>query len=189
MNILTIHTSHDGCVTYVENNKIIFHTQLDRYNKFKHATFPVKSIIKIIESLPIDKIIITCLDIASSIDVWTNVLKEESKCKDIEIIYYQHYYHHLLHAYCALTWDKKIKNILVCDGAGAKYGNGIENESLYFFNKKLEHISTESNQIGYRYEEFTTKHFNHPLDCGKTMAWSLYDERPAKIQKNFEKGS
>ena len=76
MNILAIHTSHDGCVTYVKNNKIIFHTQLDRYNKFKHATFPVKSIIKIIESLPIDKIIITCLDIASSIDVATGSIRK-----------------------------------------------------------------------------------------------------------------
>ena len=186
MNVLAIHTSHDGCITYVKNNKIVFHTQLDRYNRFKHTTFPVKSIISIIENLPIDKIIMTCLDISSSIEVWDNVLKKESKCKNIDILYYQHYYHHLLHAYCALTWDKKIKNILICDGSGAKYGDNIENESLYFYNKKLEHVSTESNQIGYRYEEFTTKHFDHPLDCGKTMAWSLYDERPAKIQKNFE---
>ena len=53
MNILAIHTSHDGCMTYVKNNKIIFHTQLDRYNRFKHNTFPVKSLFEIIKNLEI----------------------------------------------------------------------------------------------------------------------------------------
>ena len=51
MNILAIHTSHDGCMTYVKNNKIVFHTQLDRYNRFKHSTFPVKPVFEIIENL------------------------------------------------------------------------------------------------------------------------------------------
>jgi len=38
MKVLAIHASHDGCVTYVKNNKIVFHTQLDRYNRFKYSS-------------------------------------------------------------------------------------------------------------------------------------------------------
>jgi len=183
MNILAIHTAHDGCITYVKNNKIIFHTQLDRYNRFKHNTFPTKSIVKVIENLEIDKVLVTHLNGSnSSIEVWKDVLN-----KHLNIIYYPHYYHHIFHAYCALTWNKKIKNILVCDGGGGEYAhNKVEQESLYFYNTQLGHISTESNGIGLRYELFTEKHFEHALSCGKTMAWSLYDERPAKIQQNFE---
>jgi predicted NodU family carbamoyl transferase len=187
MNILAIHTSHDGCITYVKNNKIIFHTQLDRYSRFKHTTFPVKSVFDILNNIKVDKILITSLGPLTlpSTPLWKNML-ETSTLKNVPIIFYEDYYHHLFHAYCALTWDKKIKNILVCDGTGAKYGDNWERESLYFNNKKLEHVSTESNAIGHRYEVFTGKHFSHGLDCGKTMAWSLYDERPAKIQENFE---
>ena len=61
MNILSIYTSHDGSITYVEDNKIIFHTQIDRYNKFKHFSFPTKEIITELEKLQIDTIIISLL--------------------------------------------------------------------------------------------------------------------------------
>ena len=188
MKVLAIHASHDGCVTYVKNNKIVFHTQLDRYNRFKHTTFPVKPIIEIIENLEIDKILITSLAIHSSTRIWDNVLRKESKLKNLDILYYEDYYHHILHAYCALIWDTKIKNILVCDGGGAKYKNDTnERESLYFNVKnKIQHISTENNGIGKKYERFTKVHFGHPLACGKTMAWSLHDERAAKMQNSFE---
>ena len=184
MNVLAIHASHDGCVTYVNNNKIVFHTQIDRYNRFKHCSFPVKKLIEEINKLPIDKVLLTCVDGNSSVYLWNDILKNESKCKDLNFIYYEDAYHHLLHAYCALTWNKKIKNILVCDGRGTKYKDIFESESLYSFNK---HLITENNMIGERYEAFSKEHFNNELECGKTMAWSLYDERPAKIQENFEK--
>ena len=184
MNVLAIHASHDGCVTYVNNNKIVFHTQIDRYNRFKHCSFPVKKLIEEIEKLPIDKVLLTCVDGNSSVYLWNDILKNESKCKDLNFIYYEDAYHHLLHAYCALTWNKKIQNILVCDGRGTKYKDIFESESLYSFNK---HLITENNMIGERYEAFSKEHFDNELECGKTMAWSLYDERPAKIQKNFEK--
>lgn len=188
MNILAIHTSHDGCMTYVKNNKIVFHTQLDRYNRFKHSTFPVKPVFEIIENLKIDKILITSLAAPTlpSTPIWKNMFEKHVKLKNVEIMYSEDRFHHAFHAYCAMTWNKKIKNILVCDGCGAKYGDSWERESLFFLNKNLQHITTESNKIGYHYECFTKKHFDHELDCGKTMAWSLYDERPAKIQNDFE---
>tara|TARA_R100001015_G_C4619908_1_gene176742 strand:+ start:459 stop:1841 length:1383 start_codon:yes stop_codon:yes gene_type:complete len=195
MNILAIHTSHDGCMTYVKNNKIIFHTQLDRYNRFKHNTFPVKSLFEIIKNLEINKIIITHLSshTSNSTQLWIEIFNK-LKLKNVELIYFKDHYHHMFHAYCAMTWDTKIKNILVCDGNGSPYSFSIspsykllcEQESLYFFNKNLKHLKTESNNIGVRYENFTGQHFEHALECGKTMAWSLYDERPAKIQNDFE---
>ena len=42
----------------------------------------------------------------------------------------------------SLTWNKKIQNILVCDGRGTKYKDIFESESLYSFNK---HLITENN--------------------------------------------
>ena len=183
MNVLAIHASHDGCVTYIKNNKIVFHTQIDRYNRFKHCSFPVKKLIEEIEKLSIDKVLLTCVDGKSSVYLWNDILRNESKCKNLDFIYYEDAYHHLLHAYCALTWNKNIKNILVCDGRGTKYKNIFESESLYSFDK---HLITENNMIGERYEAFSKKHFDSELECGKTMAWSLHDKRPKKIQKRFE---
>lgn len=183
MNVLAIHASHDGCVTYIKNNKIVFHTQIDRYNRFKHCSFPVKKLIEEIEKLSIDKVLLTCVDGNSSVYLWNDILKNESKCKNLNFVYYEDAYHHLLHAYCALTWNKNIENILVCDGKGTKYKDIFESESLYSFNK---HLITENNMIGERYEAFSKEHFNNELECGKTMAWSLYDERPKKVQQRFE---
>jgi len=187
MNILSIYASHDGCVTYVENNKITFHTQIDRYNRFKHYSFPVKSLIQEIEKLKIDKILISHSSYDNSIALWKDLILNNKRLKKIDVHYYAHTHHHLFHAYCALTWNKNIKNILVCDGRGTIFKDYFENESQYLYENKLKHISTEINKIGERYEFFTRDYFGNGLDCGKTMAWSLYDERPAKIQSNFEK--
>ena len=36
MKILSWHFGHDGSLTYSNNNRLIFHTQLDRFNGYKH---------------------------------------------------------------------------------------------------------------------------------------------------------
>ena len=54
MKIVSIHVGHDGCITYIKNNKIIFHTQIDRYNRFKHLALPEKSLIEKIQKLDFD---------------------------------------------------------------------------------------------------------------------------------------
>ena len=74
MNILSLHLSHEGCATYVKNNKIIFHTQLDRYNKFKYNTFPNYEIVSIFRKLDIDLIIITFLNENNSALLWRDFL-------------------------------------------------------------------------------------------------------------------
>jgi predicted NodU family carbamoyl transferase len=182
MNILSIYASHDGSVTYVKNNEIVFHTQIDRYNRFKHYSFPVKNLIQELEKLEIDKIIISHSH-HNAMGMWDDLINNSNKLKNIEIHYYGEEHHHLFHAYCALTWNKNIKNILVCDGTGSKYKEIIERESLFNFGKR---IRTESNKIGLAYEHFTGCFFEHPLECGKTMAWSLHDSRPKVIQLKFE---
>ena len=182
MNILSIYASHDGSVTYVKNNQIVFHTQIDRYNRFKHYSFPVKNLIQELEKLEIDKIIISHSH-HNAMGMWDDLINNSNKLKNIEIHYYGEKHHHLFHAYCALTWNKNIKNILICDGTGSKYKEIIERESLFNFGKR---VKTESNKIGLAYEHFTGCFFEHPLECGKTMAWSLHDSRPKVIQLKFE---
>tara|TARA_R100001460_G_scaffold5970_2_gene16044 strand:- start:3147 stop:4508 length:1362 start_codon:yes stop_codon:yes gene_type:complete len=184
MNILSIYTSHDGSITYVEDNKIIFHTQIDRYNKFKHFSFPTKEIITELEKLQIDIIIISHLTDHCT-PLWINLFKNSKKLKNIPLVYYGNKYHHLLHAYCSLTWSSN-QNILVCDGNGADYQNGREQESYYLFDKNLQHVITESNNIGMDYELFTAEQFESSFDCGKTMAWSLHHELPRNVQNRFE---
>lgn len=186
MNILSIYASHDGCVTYIRNNTIIFHTQIDRYNRFKHFSFPVKSLIQEIEKLEIDKVLISDYAGNSSVVIWLECMRESRKLKDLEVIYYADKFHHLFHAYCVLSWNTKIKNLLVCDGRGAVFEDYFENESFYTFDKNLKHILTEKNKIGERYGLFSAEHFGSGHDSGKTMAWSLYDKRPEKIQNDFE---
>jgi len=191
MNVLSIYSSHDGCVTYTSKNKIIFHTQIDRYNRFKHLTYPVKTLIEELEKLKIDVILFTHTDHHCT-QLWWDVLKANQKFRNIKVEYYGSKFHHLFHAYCSLTWNKNLQNILVVDGAGARFENNkefykwFERESYYTFDKKLKLITNEFNYIGKKYEHFTEKYFFNGLNCGKTMAWSLYDERPKKIQDDFE---
>ena len=186
MNIVSIFGSHDGCLTYIKNNKIIFHIQLDRYNKFKHTTYPTKEIIRILENLDIDLFLLSH-NRNHTLNIWMGFIFFNKKLKEIPVINYEDRYHHLFHAYCALTWNKNYKNILVCDGNGTLYKNSFEQESYFTFDNTLKHITTESNKIGFKYEQFTRKNFDHELDCGKTMAWSLYDKKPKAIQDAYEK--
>ena len=186
MNILSVYSSHDGCITYISDNKIVFHTQVDRYNKFKHGTFPVKELIEELEKIKIDIILLSHGEYHSS-QLWDEIFKTNIKLKHIPIHYYGDEFHHLFHAYCSLTWNKNIENIIVCDGTGAKLQDNYERESYYTFDGQLKHITTEFNMIGKKYETFTEKHFFNGLDCGKTMAWSLHDNRAQEVQKTFEK--
>ncbi len=180
-NLVSFHAGHDGAVTYIKKNKIIFHTQIDRYNRFKHLSFPSKSLIDELKKIDFD---ILLLSFSQNSEHWALTWKEifnEFTNKDIIFTSDKH---HLYHYYCAKTWQTNIKNILVADGAGAPMQAGFEEESLFINDK---HITTEQNAIGIKYENFSKKHFGYNLSCGKTMAWSLYDSRPKEIQQTFEK--
>ena len=187
IKIISIHVGHDGCVTYIKNNKIVFHTQIDRYNRFKHFATPTKSLIEELIKIDFDIFLISyTLNCDHWVSLWKDVIRNTKQLKNKKIIYSSIHNHHVYHAYCALTWGTKIKNTLVADGAGAPLNNAttfkIERESLY--NEK-KHLITEENKIGLKYEDFSKKHFEDMHACGKTMAWSLHDPRAKKIQIEF----
>jgi len=194
MKILSIHASHDGCITYVDNNEIVFHTQLDRYNRLKHFASPSKKVIDLIKSLDIDVLIFTGLP-DNSIGEWKSFFlyvdrELVKKFKKIKIIYAEKT-HHLFHAYCALTWKKNIENILVMDGAGAfisEEEQEQEQESIYHFNKgTLNHIKTTSLDIGQDYERECFDIYQGCYCEGKLLALSLHDTKANAVQSTFEK--
>ena len=74
--ILALHTSHHGSLTYVVNNKLIFHTQLDRYNRIKNFSLPSKNILNIIKEIEFDTFVQTETS-SSSIKAWNEVFEED----------------------------------------------------------------------------------------------------------------
>lgn len=185
--VLSLYLSHDGCMTYVKNNKIIFHTQIDRYNRTKHYSYITKNIINIINSLEIDYILITYSEDNCYL-FWHDVYFKYLLNIKNKIINYNLEHHHLFHVYCALTWNKNYKNILVCDGTGAKYKEDYERESLFYYkNNNLKCSFVENRKIGLDYEICSSKKYNKSFQEGKLMALSLHEEGANIVQKRFEK--
>lgn len=189
MKILSIHFSHDGSVSYVDNNKIIFHTQLDRYNRIKHHSIPSKKILDIILNTDFD-IFITTRTNSSCMAQWTDILNDETvwinKFKKVIFVDYGEVKHHDFHAYCALSWDKKIKNILVCDGSGSRYLNDFERESYFKYDNQLTVLFKEQRKIGKEYEIGSKEIFGVSFQEGKTLALSLHDKKASLLQFNFK---
>ena len=67
MNILAVHTSHDGSISIISDNVLVVHQQIDRFNKFKHDSIPCFELIQKIINLKIkfDVIIYTSLNLDS----------------------------------------------------------------------------------------------------------------------------
>ena len=106
--ILSLYLDHDGCATYVDNNKVIFHTQLDRYNKIKHCPFISKDLLDYFYEIPFDKLIITCQfwDYPTIINSIFHTNKRWlDKLQKVEIVQYGNQEHHLFHAYEALILE------------------------------------------------------------------------------------
>ena len=63
MNILAIHTSHDGAITVVKDDQFILHAQIDRFNHILSSAIPSKKLLIQIKSLKIkfDRLLITFL--------------------------------------------------------------------------------------------------------------------------------
>jgi hypothetical protein len=54
MNILSIHTSHHGSISISQNNQLIVHTEISRFNKFKYLPWPSDKLFKKINSLGLE---------------------------------------------------------------------------------------------------------------------------------------
>jgi predicted NodU family carbamoyl transferase len=176
-------------MTYIKDDKIIFHTQLDRYNRIKHYSYITKNILNIIKNIDFDYLLLNYLEHDNSAALWEDIFRDYDifLLKKFNIVKYKDM-HHLFHAYCALTWKKNYKNILICDGRGAKYKQDYEKESLFYYdNNNLLHSFTENRGIGLDYLTCSFKKYNKLFQEGKLMALSLFDEEANKTQKKFEK--
>ena len=45
LRILSYHFGHDGSITYLDKGRIVYHTQLERLNKFKSNAIPSRELI------------------------------------------------------------------------------------------------------------------------------------------------
>ena len=186
--ILALHTSHDGSLTYVVDNEIIFHTQLDRYNRYKHASFAVKFFLDLIKSLEFDTFIVTLHPSTSNKSMWFSFFEQMPNVfKDVKIIHHDINVHHYFHACCSLTWNKNISDILVYDGTGAYMSNTLyERETLFRYTDDLNLIERHYNNIGLDYELGSMKIMGEEHAEAKTMAYSLFNKEAKAIQENFE---
>lgn len=195
--VLSIHTDHDGSVTYVENSQVVFHTQLDRYNRHKHCADISKKLFDYLYQLDFDTLLITSLYVDSLLylnNLFHSSKKWLDKLQKVKIIQYGFTDHHLFHAYGSLSWNKFTDcTIVVMDGSGSpkkdEFGDiRTENETVYNFNKNLILKHKTFKKIGKRYQ--TTSNWLMG-DCwfndGKTMALSLYGKYTSKLidQKNI----
>lgn len=192
-NILALHLSHHGSISYVQNKKIVFHTQIDRYNRIKNSSIPSYNLEKIIENLKIDTLIITRLK-DTSLPEWLYIFKNryhwKNKFKKLKIINHSFSIHHLFHAYCSLLW-KNIPNegiVFVHDGGGAILKNNIEEkESAYTLKKnKINQIFLDTIPYGYRYRFIADNLFESSHQEGKLMALSNYGNYDNTYEKVIE---
>lgn len=191
-NILALHLSHHGSITYVQNNKIIFHTQLDRYSRIKNTALPSYNLEKIIENLKVDTLIITRLKDTSLPD-WNYVFKNryhwKQKFKKLKVIDHSFSIHHLFHAYCSLVWKNIDSNgiIFVHDGGGATLKNNVEErESAYTYKKnKISQVFLDTKTYGYRYRIVADNLFDSGHQEGKLMALSSYGGYDENFESNI----
>ena len=199
MNLLAIHTSHDGAISIIKNNKFLLHTQIDRFSNIMADPMPPLKLLIQIKKLNIkfDLILISWL-MKSCHWYWEDQLHRfdllDSSCK---FRYFSHG-HHYFHTCCAKATVGKNKNMVVIDGHGSivgKSGTGSftseknfhEQESIFQDDKKIYH---SHQNIGHDYELKTKEVFNlkHKAfrSCGKLMALAAYKKELGLFQKQTE---
>jgi predicted NodU family carbamoyl transferase len=191
MNIISIHTDHDGSITIVKNNVFLLHAQIDRFNNVIASSYPTAKLLNKIKDLQIkfDKVYISFLN-DSCHWFWLEMLKKYNLLKQkTEVIYYGDNHHHYFHSSCAEATVGKSEYTVVIDGHGSPLKEGREQETVFKNNKIL--YRSQKN-IGWNYECKTAEVFNLQKgrafrSCGKLMAKSLYDPELSKFQKHTEK--
>ena len=200
MNILAIHTSHDGALSIIKDDKFLVHAQIERFNHLVANTMPSLSLMLRLKKLGItfDKVIITFLT-DSGHWRWENALKEyELINSKTEKIYGADKNHHLFHTYCAKATCGERKNMVVIDGHGSPLGKSrsvtTSNEKKFYEQETIfqndKAILQEHNNIGSDYEEKTAeilgKKFLAFKYCGKIMALSSHGGPLQAFQKATE---
>ena len=177
---LYIHTSHDGSVTLIDDRRIIFHHQIDRFNRFKHTASPSFRFFEELIALnkKIEKLFFTFYPKDHTTYFWQKYLTRLKLIdKSTEIIYCTNR-HHIFHASCAKLFHPHADYFLVWDQQGAKTKKGLEQETLYTnnFSPVYSNDRIENSNIGFgeRYAIATRLSGFHELEDGKTMALAQY---------------
>lgn len=190
MNIITIHTDHDGSITISKNGVFILHAQIERFSNVIASSVPTSKLLNRIKDLRMkfDKVFISFL-YDSSHWLWVDMLKKYDLIKRKgEIRFYENKHHHYFHACCAAATVGESEHMVVIDGHGSPFLKGKEQETV-FKNYKKTYMSQEN--IGRDYELKTAEVFNLQKNrafrsCGKLMAKSLHDPELGKFQKHTE---
>ena len=125
MNILAIHTSHDGAITVVKDDHFVLHAQMDRFNHILSSAVPSHKLLIRIKNLKIkfDRLLITFLD-DSGHWIWEKMLKDYDIIDaHTKIEYFERRHHHLFHTFCARATTGPNKQFIVIDGHGSPMGN------------------------------------------------------------------
>ena len=102
MNILSIHSSHDGSLTIVKNDKFLLHAQIERFNHMIVSPLPSLKLLIQIKKLGItfDKVIITFLTDSCHFR-WEDALKNFKLIgPHTQMLWAMDKNHHLFHSYC-----------------------------------------------------------------------------------------
>ena len=209
MNYLFIHASHDGTITIVQENKVIVHTQIDRFNRFKYTSFPSRTLIEFINSLNLEfkEVHITGLTNNHCAAQWAECLQSDIIVGYETQVYVDVHSHHNYHAYSNqlispfnkshhLVWDLHGDLIFKKDKFYA------EQTSIYDDDLKVIHKEWFDNLegnvcIGSCYKSTTDGlglNGRNDFNDGKTMALSSYGKFNQEIfnhiyNKNFIRDS
>tara|TARA_R110000782_G_scaffold28225_1_gene71009 strand:+ start:70 stop:1692 length:1623 start_codon:yes stop_codon:yes gene_type:complete len=181
MNILSIHTSHDGAISIARDNELIVHCEISRFSKFKRLPIPSYNLFKAIASLNlVFDVVLLSYTSDNMLAVWRDFLFE----KNSPIKFIQKYIkpnaeirlsnkHHDFHAASANSFCKDTK-YLVWDGNGCAIKvdqkfTGVEQTS--FYDKNLTNIKKflySRNPVVYRNETEDVSSLNLGIGEGYT---------------------
>lgn len=180
MKILSMHIGHHGAVSYVVDNELVFHTQMDRYYRLKNFGSLSRPLLDIINNLDFDTLIVTDVNGMELPHYFETILHSDSKFREKvskSKLFMCSDKHHIFHAHSMDLWsNEENKEIFVIDGNGARHGPGrSENETLYVLEEnELKHRFTTYEGIGYSYQVRTIQLFGQYFSDGKLMALSTY---------------
>ena len=211
MRILSYHFGHDGSITFLRKGRIVYHSQLERFNKFKSNAVPSRELINVLKTNNIQADIFILSWVFENnwcktiVDLFkrNNIITDNCKVVRLGITK-----HHIFHALCAFhTTRLKKANIYVFDGHGAAFynkdnvlleecvsGYKIDDQiyemfKLYYGSKDEDTYDNNDSECGVAYAKLThSLGFKYNED-GKTMAFASYGKPnkniPSFLNENY----
>ena len=196
MKILSYHFGHDGSITYLRKGRIIFHSKLERTNKFKSHAIPSRELIEALKRHEVkpDVFVITWVDYNDWVPNIISLLKRNNIISEkTKILKVGRKEHHIFHALCAFHTTKfREGNIYVYDAHGAVVnhdqleaeecvsGYAIKDE-VYQLLKKFYVNDNNIAECGVAYGRLNSSLGLHHTQCGHTMAFASHGEEDNNI--------